>query len=54
MASTLMHLIIKSVKFDELLDIVTGVFVEFLSLTLRAKLIVQLKYVIAESTVETG
>lgn len=35
-------------------DIVTEVFLEFLPLTLQAKLIVWLKYVIAESTAETG
>lgn len=35
-------------------DIVTEVFVEFILFAVRAKLIVWLKYVIAESTAETG
>lgn len=50
-----MHLIMKSIKFDEfalnLSDIADEVFVELLSLTLRAKLVLWWKYVTAASTV---
>lgn len=54
-----MHLITKSMKFDEfalnLCDIVDEVFVAWLPLNLRAKLILRLKYATAPSTVvETG
>lgn len=53
-----MHLIIKSVKFDELLwisDVAAEVFVEFHLLTLQAissQLILLLNYVFTETTVE--